>query len=281
MKTHTLVKVLTFFTILVVVVLGSIFAPRMLIAAQGMLPSTRANNVVDEDLESNTYLNEVTEPTTEADAEEDLNPYNLLEDEEEVDEEEVELPTLVPMARGLYNNNDIVAHISIPGTAIDYLITHTDNNSFYLYHDLWLNRTAAGTVFLDYLNSTDFKDPNSIIYGHNMRNGTKFHDVRMYRSREFFEQNYTMIVTTVYDVLYYDIFAIFTTHINFNYIQVEFEDGEFLKMVEEMKERSYHDTDIEIGEEDSILTLSTCWGPVGTDYRLVLVGRLRNEEQEY
>jgi len=267
----TFIKTLIFLSILLIVGL-SFFAFPLL---RGILSPFAADSEIIEDLDNTIDL-----PTYEEEPyEEDPYPYyNEEEEYDEEEEEERERPTLVPEARERYLNNDIVAHIQIPGTAIDYLIVHTNNNSFYLYHDLWRNRTAAGTVFLDYLNSTDFSDSNSIIYGHNMRNGTKFHDIRMYRGREFFETNDVMVVTTVYDVLYYDIFAIFTTHINFNYIQVEFEEGEFLEMVEEIKSRSYHSTDVEVDEDDSILILSTCWGPVGTDYRLVLVGKLRSDD---
>jgi len=237
-----------------------------------MLPSEANGSIIqeiDEDIE--------VEPIEEDEEEEPYYPEDEEEEEELAEEERVPLP-LVPEARARYGNEDIVARITIPGTAIDYLIAHTDDNSFYLYHDLWRNRTAAGTVFLDYLNTPDFRDSSSIIYGHNMRNGTKFHDVRFYRGREFFETNNEMIVTTLYEELYYDIFAVFITHINFNYIQVEFEDDEFLELVQEMKSRSYHDTEVEIGEDDSILILSTCWGPVGTDYRLVMAGRLRDDD---
>ena len=271
MNRKTFGKILAFLAILVLVVLGFWFAPRVALVTQGMFSASEAN---DEDSEAGTDADEEQAEPEEYDDEEA--PYQPPEEEEYIPEE-VERPSLVPEARAHYGNDDIVARITIPGTAIDYLITHTDNNVFYLYHSIRGYRTAAGTVFLDYLNTPDFSDPNSIIYGHNMRNGTKFHDLRMYRSQEFFEENNLMIVTSAYDVLYYDIFAVFTTHINFNYIQVHFEDGEFLELVEEMKSRSYHQTDIEIEGEDKILVLSTCWGPIGTNYRLVVVGKLRTE----
>jgi len=271
------------------IVLGFVFAPRFVPVIGEILPPSETNDEAMEDLniaDVNRYPGEEL-IGLEAIGQEEESGYPSISSEdgddisltEEEEEEEKERPSLVPEAREYYENEDVVAHIVIPGTAIDYLIVHTDNNTFYLYHDLRGNRTSAGTVFLDYLNSPDFSDPNSIIYGHNMRNGTKFHNLRMYRSEEFFEENNLMIVTSAYAVLYYDIFAAFITHINFNYIQIEFDDGEFLDMIKTMKSISYHQTEIEIGEEDKVLALSTCWGPVGTDYRLVVVGRLRRDEE--
>jgi len=259
-----------------VVALGFWFAPRFALMAQGLLPTSEVSDMAVEDLDVDIEVEEEAEQVEPEEVDEEEEPP-IEEDEEEYPPEEVERPSFVPEAREHFNNDDIVAHITIPGTAIDYLIAQADNNVYYLYHDLWGNRTAAGTVFLDYLNSPDFSDQNSIIYGHNMRNGTKFHDLRMYRSREFFSENNLMIVTSAYSVLYYDIFAAFITHIDFNYIQIDFADGEFLEMVEEMKLISYHKTDIQVAEDDRILVLSTCWGAIGTDQRLVVVGKLRTE----
>jgi len=276
----TFLKLIILFVILLAIVLGFFLAPRFVPIVGEILFTNEDADVISVDPEEEL---KPVESEYERQESEQRHPSWPSEEDEDIDipeDDEIEYPSLVPEAQVYYENDDIVAHIVIPGTAIDYLIAHTDNNSFYLYHDLRGNRTSAGTVFLDYLNSPDFSDPNSIIYGHNMRNGTKFHDLRMYRSRDFFEENNSMIVTTKYDVLYYDIFTVFITHINFNYIQIEFEDDEFLEMADKMKMISYHQTEIEVGEDDRILVLSTCWGPVGTNYRLVIVGRLRQEEKQ-
>ena len=205
------------------------------------------------------------------------------EEPEEIEEEEVEPPpTLVQLAREATGNDHIVAFLEIPGTVIAYAVTHYYDNVFYLYHDLQGQRTSAGTVFLDYLNSPDFSDRSSILYGHNMMNGTKFHNLRFFRDPEFIEEHRQINITSAYEVLRYDVFAVFITHISFNYIQVDFfDDDDFLRLANEIKSRSEQDFEIdEFVGDDRIIILSTCWGPVGTNYRLVVAGRLQVDRED-
>ena len=52
----------------------------------------------------------------------------------------------------------------------------------------------AGSIFLDYRNAADFSDSKSIIYGHNMKDGSMFHILRNYRNIEFFQKYQEMEV---------------------------------------------------------------------------------------
>ena len=181
---------------------------------------------------------------------------------------------VVQAARYIMGNDDIVAHLAVPGTSISYAVVQTIDNEFYLDHDLLRRPNSNGSIFLDYLNSPYFTDKSTIIYGHNRSDGTMLYDIQLFMDYEFFWNNEHMIVTTDSGELVYEIFVIFATHINFNYIQVDFADeDEFLSLVYQMKDRATHLRDIEISGEDRILILSTCTniGPTG---RLVLVGRL-------
>ncbi|MCL2491248.1 MAG: class B sortase [Coriobacteriia bacterium] len=87
-------------------------------------------------------------------------------------------------------NPDIVAWIFIPGTRIDYPVAHTDNNDFYLNHDFEGNPSDGGSIFLETLNSPDFTDMDSRIYGHNMFDGSMFGQLPRYRKPDF-AQYYT------------------------------------------------------------------------------------------
>jgi len=182
---------------------------------------------------------------------------------------------IVLTARHIMNNNEIVAHLSVPGTSINHAVVHGIDNEFYLYHDLLRQPNSNGSIFLDYLNSPCFTNRSTIIYGHNRSDGTMFHDIRFFQDYEFFEENDLIVVTTAYDEFLYEIFAVFTAHISFNYIQVDFADEhEFLALVYEMKDRAMHLRDTAIVESDKILILSTCTG-IGPTGRLVVVGRLK------
>ena len=54
-------------------------------------------------------------------------------------------------------------------------ISPSDNDEYYLTHDIWGNYSQSGTVFLD--NQSSLTNPTKIIYGHKMNAGTMFHDL--------------------------------------------------------------------------------------------------------
>lgn len=71
-------------------------------------------------------------------------------------------------------NQDIVGWIYIGALQLSYPVTHYTDNDFYLHRTFEKNDNFAGSIFEEYQNSTDFNDPNTIIYGHNMKNGSMF-----------------------------------------------------------------------------------------------------------
>ena len=75
-------------------------------------------------------------------------------------------------------NDDTVGWIKINDTAIDYPVLHnTQSNAYYLHRNIDKEYSSSGIPFLDYQCKADLSDDNTIIYGHNMRNGTMFHDL--------------------------------------------------------------------------------------------------------
>ena len=80
----------------------------------------------------------------------------------------------------LSRNEDVVGWIYIPNSNISFPILKGVDNNTYLHHDIDHNYSIAGSIFMEEVNSPDFSDLNTIIYGHNMRNGSKFADVNRY-----------------------------------------------------------------------------------------------------
>lgn len=186
-------------------------------------------------------------------------------------------------ARELANNPDIIGFLFIEGTNINNVILQGADNYFYLHRDMYGRHNVNGSVFMDFRNSPDFTDPNTIIYGHNMNNGTMFHNVRYYMQREFFEAHPYIKVFTEEYVFIYEIFTAFSTRVDrayrmdFDYIQVIFEDEEeFGDLVAEMMRRSVYDTGVTASGEDRILVLSTCTN-VNRNTRYVVAARLATQ----
>lgn len=86
-------------------------------------------------------------------------------------------------------NPHTIGWITIENTAIDYPVVRTDDNDFYLTHDAEGNDSKYGAIFMDFRNAQPSMQQHIIIYGHNMKNGTMFHDLVNYKQPDFFEQN--------------------------------------------------------------------------------------------
>ena len=202
-----------------------------------------------------------------------------FEDEEEPETEPVRIVRdAIANLREYYGNDDIVGYLYIEGTSINYPVTQYIDNEFYLYHDIRRNPDNAGWIFLDYENDITREDPNVIIYGHNMRRDIRFHSIRHFVNRDFFDAHRFITFNTAYAEYRWEIFSFYITCINFFYIQVYFDsDEDFYDLLAEMKARSMHDSGVEVGRGDRVLTLSTCVGNPENE-RFVVNARLIRDE---
>ena len=71
-------------------------------------------------------------------------------------------------------NSEIVAWIRIPNTNVNYPIVQSDNNNQYLRRNIYGNYSYGGCIFVDSAIESPFNTGNTIIYGHNLNNGSMF-----------------------------------------------------------------------------------------------------------
>lgn len=180
----------------------------------------------------------------------------------QVEEEEVEIPIDFESLKAEYP--DIYAWITIPGTQIDYpIVQHPTDNSYYLNHTVDGRKKVEGAIFTENYNSTDFEDPNTVIYGHNMKNGSMFKGLHKYKDKQFFEENSEIVIYQEGRVLRYKIFAAYVYDSRHLMLSFDFDDvnifRSYLNSVLTKKEMSSNiDTTVGVTEEDKIITLSTC-----------------------
>lgn len=107
-------------------------------------------------------------------------------------------------------NPDIQGWIYCADTPIDYPVLYSENNDTYLRRDYEGNYSNAGSIFLEALNQPGFADSNTIVYGHNMRDGSMFAVLKEWADPEFAEshqdfwlltpeQNYKVQVFSAHD----------------------------------------------------------------------------------
>ena len=168
--------------------------------------------------------------------------------------------------KALYEqNNDTVGWIRIADTNIDYpVVQSVQSNAYYLHRDFNREYSSSGIPFMDYQCSIDPQSDNTIIYAHNMRNGTMFHDLLKYKEREFYEFHKIIEFDTLKDVGKYEIFAVFHTKVGgknefdyYNFVNAD-TDADFDEFIVQCIKQSLYKTDIIPVRGDKILTLSTC-----------------------
>ena len=168
-------------------------------------------------------------------------------------------------------NDDTIGWITIEGTSIDYPIVQASDNSYYLTHDCNGNKSKYGSIFMDYHNAADFSDKHTILYGHNMKNGSMFHDLNDYSSHVYLDEHTYIKVYSQGVYRKWAIFSTYSTEPDFNYLQTAFDSPEeysiFLNSLLSHSEVS--NEKVQVTAEDKILTLSTCSDDLENGRRVV------------
>ena len=171
-------------------------------------------------------------------------------------------------------STDYVAWIYSPNTAINYPIAYTDNNFYYLDHIPGEIQNANGTIFIDCRNASDFSDQNTCIYGHNMNDGSMFASLRNYREASYYTEHPVIYLSTQNFNYRLDLIAGFITEpTSFAYAPNFDSTDQFMGHIQLAKELSTFESSVEVGENDKIVTLSTCTYE-RDDGRYVVVGKL-------
>ena len=156
-------------------------------------------------------------------------------------------------------NADVVAWIRFDHMDLSYPIMYSGDNETYLHADLNKEYSKAGTLFVDQKNQPDFSDGNTLVYGHNMKNGSMFGKLKKYKKDGFYEDNQYFTIYTNEAAMRYHIFAYYDTDETDSYYFTSYEGEEALgNLFSEFQRKSYYDTGVEVTPEDKTVTLSTC-----------------------
>ncbi|MBR5869909.1 MAG: class B sortase [Clostridia bacterium] len=165
-------------------------------------------------------------------------------------------------------NKDIIGWIEVPGdTEINYPIVQGADNDYYLHYAYNGAYNPAGSIFIDYRNQINVSsNRHTVIYGHNMESGSPmFANLLHYLDESFLKNNRYINIYTDDGLCKYEVFAAYETspkqagvenhswRVNFNR-----DNNVFLAWIESIRNRSKISSNVKIGENDRILTLSTC-----------------------
>ncbi len=161
---------------------------------------------------------------------------------------------------------DAYAWIRIPNTQVDYPVCQMveGDQSFYLNHRADKVAEFAGSIYSENYNKRDFTDPVTVLYGHDMSNGSMFQNLHLYEDRAFFEKNKDVIVYLPDRVLHYKIFAAYNyddRHLllaNDNFTDPFVLDKFQQEILAQQSMTGFADQNTVLNKDSHILTLSTC-----------------------
>lgn len=202
---------------------------------------------------------------------------------EEVDEEEIvkeEIP--IDFATLQQTNPDIYAWIQIEGTNINYpIVQSATDDAYYLDHTIDGVAGLPGSIYTEKVNSKEFTDFNTMIYGHDMLDGSMFADLHKYADATFMQEHPTVVIYMPEKKLTYDIAS-----------AIVYDDRHIMKTYDftnEEQRKAYIDSsygsrsmsnvvreDVPMTVDSHVITMSTCIS--GQDNQRFLVQAVLKEE---
>lgn len=159
-------------------------------------------------------------------------------------------------------NSDTVAFLKVNGTNINYPVVQTSDNDYYLNHAFDKSLNEAGWVFLDYRNDIDNLQDNTIIYAHGRVDSTMFGSLKNVLKEEWYnlKDNHIIYLSTIKENTMWQIFSTYIVPTETYYLTSSFgSDSSKLNFINKISSRSVNLYNADVGVNDKILTLSTCY----------------------
>ena len=204
------------------------------------------------------------------DAYRDMGDLTSLKDMEMLNDLRTDKGTIIGKYVPIWQkNHDLIGWITIDGTKVDFPVMQTtDDPEYYLRRDFDGEYSTGGVPFMDASSDIFLPTSNFLIYGHNMMNGTMFHDIVKYKDAEFYQEHSTIYFDTIYKGGQgtYTVIAAGYSRIKtaedqgFKYYQCGgiTTQEEFDAYVQGVRSESSYDTGIIPEYGDQLITLSTC-----------------------
>lgn len=176
-------------------------------------------------------------------------------------------------------NSDFVGWIYYAPLELSYPIVRGIDNDYYTHYTFENEKNSSGAIFMDFLNKPDFSHFNTIIYGHNMRNGTMFGSLKkLLNDPSIIEEDPYIYIFTKDKIMMYEICAAYITNASshtYDLTQTAEEQADYVEYIQDVATYYRDDTMLEepLTEDTKLITLSTCHG-LHTSNRTVIHGVL-------
>lgn len=205
-----------------------------------------------------------------------VNEVVIIEPSEDMDKSEAETQMVFKVDFETLQsiNKEVVGWIRFDNPEkISYPIVQGSDNEKYLTKTVEGKKNSSGSIFMDASNSADFTDKNTFIYGHNMKNGSMFGQLRKYKNIDFYKENpYFYIYTPDGKEVKYQIYAVcIVEDTSESYNKFYADDAAYLEYLKYIKSISRYDTGVEVTASSQLVSLSTCTN-VSETQRMIVHG---------
>ncbi len=171
-------------------------------------------------------------------------------------------------------NSEIEGWLYCEDTPINYPVMHTNNNTFYLKHSFAKRKSSIGALFVDSRNRPDFIDGNTIVYGHDMSDGSMMACLVNWQDPEFYENHKSLYLITPEGDYRIDVVSAYETSANSNTFRVIYNTGRDVESyLEKILDRSEFEADMEADPNARYIVFST-YAHRNDSSRQVLHGKL-------
>lgn len=161
-------------------------------------------------------------------------------------------------------NPDVVGWVQIPGTVVNYPVYQGKDNEQYLHTTAEGDNGIGGQVFLDYENAKPgLQDPQTVIYGHHLWNGTMFTEVDAMTDQTEFDKHPVVWYAT--EEATYELEPLFTyksAATNAEARRIGFASGDelhsYLRGLLAQASSKSADADAAVTSVSKVVTLATC-----------------------
>lgn len=203
---------------------------------------------------------------------------SAAEEEQEPPVQEEAVQIQVDFEALLQAGSDVKGWIYVPGTNISYPIVQGADNKYYERRDHTGTYAWAGSIFMDYRSTADFSGRNTVLYGHNIQNGTMFSQLKKFRDSAFAAENSSIFVATPEAQLEYEIVSVLIADALGPVYTFSFaDDAAYEQYLQTVNASAVWNSGAELTADDQLLLLSTCTNRQRTE-RLLVVGRLLPEK---
>lgn len=185
-------------------------------------------------------------------------------------------------------NPEVYAWIYVPGTDVSLpVVQSTTDDNFYLNHNIDGDYAVEGAIYSQSMNAADFSDPVTVLYGHNLVNGSMFSTLHYFENEDFFAQHDTMYIYTLGHILTYKVVSAYQYDDRHILNSFDFSDPSVVRtyfdyvmapnsLVENVRQG------VTLQTTDKIVQLSTCTDTVNhTDTRYLVTGVLTDDQPTY